>query len=428
MIYRILKPLGTLATRQFFREIQICGAEVVEEGPLIIVANHPNVMLDGLLILALYRRPLWILAKATLFKGPLSSRFLSALHMVPVHRRQDQGYEAVASKNLESFKAACECLQNGSALLIFPEGRSEASRHVFEFKTGAARIAFQYASQDGSSGALRIQPVGITYSDFQRFNSSVTVTVGAPVEIQDYIDAYRSDELKAVKDLTDTLECRLRGLTAEVQQTEAIPLVEKIAKLYRSVGAPADDRERITMVAHEVARVAPRFPDEAKQVEKRLTLYLKLCSSLKLDGAEGLDVETGQLFAFLVTPFVLLGVVVNYLPYRIVSLLGNKTSGGFKPHVASWALSFAFFMFPLWYGLLAAAVGAYYESCLAAAGVFLVLLASGYYVNWHLNTVALFFFSTFWPGRSTPLDVLRAMRADLIEELESFRSVKASRQ
>lgn len=82
-----------------------------------------------------------------------------------------------------------------------------------------------------------------------------------------------------------------------------------------------------------------------------------------------------------------------------------------------------FILFPAWFGLLAAVVGILVGSTAAGFLVFFVLFLSGISVNWYLNTVMLYFLKKFWPGRRTPLDVLRAMRRDLISELEQFRKL-----
>ena len=62
MLYRLLKPLVVDAGRRFFRDIYVRGTPA-QDVSLLVCANHVNVVLDGLLLLAVYRRALWFIVK-----------------------------------------------------------------------------------------------------------------------------------------------------------------------------------------------------------------------------------------------------------------------------------------------------------------------------------------------------------------------------
>ena len=63
------------------------------EGPLLLLPNHPNALLDPALVMATADRPIRFLAKSTLFQTPLRP-ILRAAGAIPVFRRQDQGVDA----------------------------------------------------------------------------------------------------------------------------------------------------------------------------------------------------------------------------------------------------------------------------------------------------------------------------------------------
>ena len=200
MLFHILRPLANIATRQFFRRIDVTGAEVVSDTPVLYVANHPNVMMDGVLVLGLVPRNIWFLAKSTIFRGRFISRFLDWCHFVPVYRRQDNPEEM--TKNEGMFDRVAKTLRANKAVLIFPEGISLGLRKLMPVKTGAARIALQTEAEEDFNVGLSVQPIGITYSDFHRFKSSVTIVVGKPIQIKDYKEAYDKDPAHAVKELS----------------------------------------------------------------------------------------------------------------------------------------------------------------------------------------------------------------------------------
>ncbi len=67
----IRRPL-LLFLRIFFRRVEAAGLErVPAEGPLLVVLNHPNALIDPLFILGLAPRPVAFLAKAPLFRMPV---------------------------------------------------------------------------------------------------------------------------------------------------------------------------------------------------------------------------------------------------------------------------------------------------------------------------------------------------------------------
>ena len=58
-------------------------------GPVLLCINHPNNLIDSLLVGAVLRRKVHYLATAALFRNPLVARFLPACGAMPVYRKQD---------------------------------------------------------------------------------------------------------------------------------------------------------------------------------------------------------------------------------------------------------------------------------------------------------------------------------------------------
>ena len=84
MFYRIFRAFITRCLRVYYRRIEAPGLEgVPRTGPLLLVANHGNALLDPLLLLALLPRPLSFLAKHTLFDTPVIGYFTRRIGVFP---------------------------------------------------------------------------------------------------------------------------------------------------------------------------------------------------------------------------------------------------------------------------------------------------------------------------------------------------------
>ncbi len=131
MLYEILKPIAVLLMRLYFR-LEARGTEhVPRSGALLLVSNHSSV-LDPPLVGGASPRQLTFLAKAELFDIPLFGRFIRAVNARPVRR---EGSDARA------LKTALRVLEEGKALLVFPEGTRGPEGRLREAKSGAGMLA-----------------------------------------------------------------------------------------------------------------------------------------------------------------------------------------------------------------------------------------------------------------------------------------------
>ena len=131
MLYAILKPILRVITLILWR-LEARGAEQVPRtGPLLLVSNHISV-LDPPLIGAVTPRPLTFLAKAELFDIPIFGRFIKAVNARPVRR---------GGSDARALKDALRVLEEGRALLVFPEGTRGPEGVLRAAKPGAGMLA-----------------------------------------------------------------------------------------------------------------------------------------------------------------------------------------------------------------------------------------------------------------------------------------------
>ena len=98
-----------------FYDLEQRGA-AIPDGPLLITANHPNALLDPLVVFRIAHRHARPLAKAPLFDHPLVGPFLKILGGLPVYRKQDDA--ALMAQNDRTFEAATAALPAREAIQI----------------------------------------------------------------------------------------------------------------------------------------------------------------------------------------------------------------------------------------------------------------------------------------------------------------------
>jgi glycerol-3-phosphate O-acyltransferase / dihydroxyacetone phosphate acyltransferase len=224
-----------------FQTVERAG-ERVPEGPVLVVANHPNSLLDPVVIFRGAGRPTRPLAKAPLFRQSLVGPMLRALGGLPVYRAQDD--PAQMHRNEETFRGAIDALRAGDAVQIYPEGKSHSDPSLAPMRTGAARIAIGAEAASDWSLGLKIVPVGLTYRDKHRFRGRVLAVIGEPFTISDLRALHATDDVAAVRTLTDRIADRLTDLTLNVTEHRDAELIDTAERLYAREKGVSGWRER----------------------------------------------------------------------------------------------------------------------------------------------------------------------------------------
>lgn len=263
-----------------FYRVDRHGPRVPGEGPVLVAANHPNSLLDPLLIFRCSDRIMRPLAKAPLFEQLLLGAVLRSLGGIPVYRRQDN--PDVMHKNEEMFRAAVDVLKDGGAIQIYPEGKSHSEPALVEFRTGAARIALQAEDETDWRLGLAIVPVGITYLGKERARTHVAVRFGSAFGIGDLSETYRDDPKAAAKALTDRIEEGIRRQTLNFVHPDDRGLVEVAERLYvRASGwVPWRAREglgtrfpRLQRFAEGLEWIRREAPEEHDALRRKVDRY-----------------------------------------------------------------------------------------------------------------------------------------------------------
>ena len=335
MIYQFLKRLIKIAFFIFYRKKVVSGLEnISSSGPLIIAVNHPNTLLDPLLIASQVKRKVGFLANASIFKNKIVSSVFNYFQVIPVYRKKDVKPGEIQD-NSQSFRKCYEFLDNNGALLIFPEGTSVNELKLRDIKTGTARIALAYEADRGFPGTLNINTVTLSYSDSLSFRSMVSVIVNPSFKVKEYHSLWEKDSMEAVKSFTERIQKEMEGqitLTHDKKQEKAVLQVQKfyIEYLDPSMSRYIDPtrsfefRRKVAERVRDLQNADPllyntletQFDDFFNQLEDlKITLGFVRSSFLKKNKSIVLMAYIFQLT--LLFPFYILGLITNYIPYKI---------------------------------------------------------------------------------------------------------------
>jgi 1-acyl-sn-glycerol-3-phosphate acyltransferase len=358
-------PVARAASFIYYR-VRFAGERVPASGPVLLVANHPNSLLDPTLVVAAAHRPVRFLAKAPLFSDPGVGWLVRAAGAIPVHRRSDDPTQM--GRNEDAFRAVHEALAEGAAVGIFPEGVSHSEPSIVPLRTGAARIALGAAVRTGAS--FPVIPVGLVFRQKDVFRSEVLVFRGAPVAWNDLAPC-GIDDAGAVRQLTDRIAESLRSVTLNLESWEDRPLVECAVRVWEAERGqppnPADRVARLEVTTHILAEVRRTGHEAGMKLARDVEAYRRRLRRLRLRPADlTADVRLSRSLGWAVRRLHLLfpvgvliaalGAVLTWIPYRL--------TGAIVTHLplaedvrSTWKLLVGMLIHLLWILLLAVLTG-----------------------------------------------------------------------
>lgn len=341
----------------YYPVIAVRGQERIPgAGAVLLVANHPNSLLDAALLGWTARRPVHFFAKAPLFELPVFGHLMRALGMVPAYRGSDD--KSQVKRNLESLAAAASWLKKGEAVGIFPEGKSHDTVHVETVHSGAARMALQ-----GTEGGtpVTIVPVGINYERKEQFRSSVWVCVGELLVIPAMPpDRALGEEKKAIREVTAEIDRRLKKVAIHLEEPDWEPVLGFLETLRpaarRDAVAGLLQRKRIAdAINHFLRADRPRTEAMAAAIRRHqehlATFGLEMGSEIVSSRRSSRSWREAVRAVWFVAGLIpaLAGILLHYVPFVATRAIASRLQ---QPGRATMALSrfgVGLAVYGLWY-------------------------------------------------------------------------------
>lgn len=439
LFYRALRGAVRGALKVFYGTIEATGLEHLDaQAPTILACNHPNSIVDPLLLGMFEQRQISFCARDGLFKIPIFGGVLSSVGAIPIKRKSEH---AGGADNSDAFSAAQAVLERHGVLAIFPEGKTHGHLRIEPLKTGTARIAL--GVDLSKAERLRIVPVGVTYLVRHAFRSDVHVAFGEPIEVS--AQAFPGEPLDHpdnVRALTERMGRALRDLAVHIERTEDERLIAQVTSIVVGIRAeegldgggqsPAERTALVRRVVDAYRWLSEVDPERTATLRERIDSFIDEREELGLGGErpalqhrgeKTLFRGTGRVaFLTLGAPLALLGLATSLPPYvalrAAMSLVPVSTD-----RVALFKLLGGAALFGAAYALEVAAVsqlaGAIPAALFGAALVPAALFARRYVIETRLHRVHLRSFKAW--RRSGRLAALQAERRALQEELSALR-------
>ena len=431
-MYWLIATITGIALDLFFKRVHVEG-EVPAQGPILIVANHFNALLDPVMVTRLAERKVRFLGKEPLFRTPVLKHLVKGMGTLPVYRAMDG---ADTSRNTEMFSAVYAALSEGEAVCVFPEGISHNEPQLQRLKTGAARMALGAEAGNDFSLGLKVVPVGLLDRDKRDIRSLVATFVGPPVEVSEYQDAYAGDEREAVRALTAHINDALRNITLNMERWDDMPLLELAERIWANdKGHRVRRVNRLAAAMHELREIEPDRLDALRARVNELKTRMDELGmrpghlEVRFSADRVLSFLLRNLLAIVVgLPVAVLGAVCFTVPYLLAREVPRRMSIDVD-EISSFGLLAGIFLFPLWTAGMAAGIYWLLGWPAALASVILLPLAGRYTLHFIRRRKASWrdikVFLSFGRSRSIRRSI-RAESEQVREEIEALEQIVLS--
>jgi len=362
MIWHFLRYLVTFSLPAFYRKIQGKNQHRIQsKGPAIIAMNHPNAFMDPVCITwVTYPVRVNYMARGDAFKSGFMSWFLVSLGVVPIFRLRDGGREGLA-KNEDSYEIVNKLLKRNAKVIIFAEGLCVQERRLRPLKKGVARMVFgahEYLKNDN----LTVIPVGVNYTQPDKFRTKLFYNVGNPIPITQIVNGNSDNQLKAYNAFLKNLDEKMRELVTHINNPEYDKLVPQLEEMLMrewliGFGLKPGLLENEFVVTKKITELVNNSeksaPEKLNILKEKTALYF---TNLRKNGLRDwllspfykitYPVLALRLLALIfLLPIYTLGFIAAWLPYKLTILLTKKVVKGNREFYSSMAVGIGSFLF-----------------------------------------------------------------------------------
>ena len=335
-IYFIARLIVAFGSFGFYKKFESHGkSNIPNHKPIIYAPNHQSGFMDPILIASLRTRQTHFLVRADVFNTKIIIAIFKWLKMMPVYRQRDG--KGGLEKNQEIFNQCYRILKKGNGLIIFPEGNQLNKKSLRILKKGIGRIALGAESKYNFELDVNIIPVGINYGHHTKMYSTALLNYGKPIPISKFKSLYQENEAKAINEIKKDLEAELKPLIINISNEDYYDTIEEIRLIYpellhKKAGLNVSNLHAELIAGQMLIKVLEPWISSNESEAKNLKLIVdeiktgtaELRLKYHLLNKERQAILTSVAFLLIGLPLHLVGLIFNYLPYKLPELFVNK--------------------------------------------------------------------------------------------------------
>jgi 1-acyl-sn-glycerol-3-phosphate acyltransferase len=345
MLSRIVRFIILRLIQLFYPRIEARGEEYLPDRPTLFVLNHPNGLLDPLVLMQALGRHVSFLAKSTFFINPIGRVLMQAFGALPVYRQRDVGKpggppSGATNANEATFAGCRALLRTGQPIALFPEGTTHSNTMLLPLRTGAARIALSAEAEADWQLDLQIVPVGLWYQKKSQFRSSALVVFGQPFGLADFRSSYQSDHHAAVDALTEQIDARLDTVVLQAENAELLRGIPVVAAWTapHELESLEDQHARTSELLAAYMRLRTTDPARLESIAREARRYARVLRTLGIKDPWDLELSAARrgrivaLASWLIAGCIpaIAGFALSYLPYRLAAPLTPVLLGDYE--------------------------------------------------------------------------------------------------
>jgi 1-acyl-sn-glycerol-3-phosphate acyltransferase len=345
MLYFLVRPIARYVLRYYYRHIDLTGLEhIPADAPVVLAANHPTAFIEPCILACFQPRTLWFLARGNLFKNAFYTALLKAIHILPVFRLEDGGYERLKD-NFSTFAACHEALSQRKAIMILAEGRTKHEKALRPLYKGTARLALGALERDPSLPEVYVVPVGVNFTHADRVRHTVMIRFGQPILTSAFLPSYRKNEAAGIREFTRHLRDRLSPLVIQFPDRERASIGEArlvmdrndhLTNLQYGVTHDGKQLDRELALAAATPKEAPQLTKYFNRLTQQKVPDAAVAGAVRLDRvktlAEWMAALLGALMLLFQAPLWIIGEFIGakmpkkiefYSPVRFAVVAGG---------------------------------------------------------------------------------------------------------
>jgi 1-acyl-sn-glycerol-3-phosphate acyltransferase len=311
----------------FYKNIIVEGTENIPDGyPLIFAPNHQNALMDPMAVNFACDKQIVFMARSDVFRDKFAIKALTFLKVLPVFRIRD-GKDKLSNNDL-TFDIAVRVLESKMHIGIFPEARHTDKRRLLGLKKGIPRLAFLAEERNDFKLDIKIVPVGIYYSKYNRMRNILHVRFGKPISVLDFKDEYLENQQKAMLSLRDVMSNAISPLIIDIRSSELYDTYESIRRLYvknlvrrfklgKLTQINKFKADKITIQA--VAAYEKDNPKKMQDIKLKVEKYEDLKKKYKLSD-QSVEKPYLSLFRIIINSFIILICIPPFIYGLVINL------------------------------------------------------------------------------------------------------------